>query len=453
MPRAEPDASVTTLNLPKPHPGQEIVLRDNHRFKFLAAGRRWRKTTCGVFQTCLACLGKHQTVLWGAPTYDQCSIAWTEFQRAARDTAQFRESRMDILFPGGGRVILRSLDDPENARGHTVQGVVLDEAAFLVERAWFDSVRPMISDTLGWALIMSTPFGRNWFWRESMAAADDPSAIAWQVPTLGVEVTNQGLIRKPHPMENPSFPYDEVQRLWQRLSEMSFRQEFLAQFIDDAGDVFRRVAEAATAEGHTSPRPGHDYVIGVDLAKHNDFTVFCILDVTAREVAAVDRFNQLDFRIQERRLMGWAHRFKPRRIVVEVNNIGEAVVEDLEAAGLPILPFKTSRISKVSLIEGLVLAFEKGELRITNDPGLIGELQAYQKERMPSDWMRYRAPEGMFDDRVIALALAWHGAQLGGVRIDVLGGDETPSEWHGPDMIGAGAGEFPLERPGMWHRF
>ena len=41
---------------------------------------------------------------------------------------------------------------------------------------------------------------------------------------------------------------------------------------------------------------------------------------------------------------------------------------------------------------------------------LLGELLAFQAERLPSGLMRYSAPEGMHDDCVISLALAWHGA-------------------------------------------
>jgi len=48
---------------------------------------------------------------------------------------------------------------------------------------------------------------------------------------------------------------------------------------------------------------------------------------------------------------------------------------------------------------------------------LVSELQAYTMERLPSGRFRYSAPAGMHDDTVIALALAWHGAQYSGLGI------------------------------------
>lgn len=74
--------------------------------------------------------------------------------------------------------------------------------------------------------------------------------------------------------------------------------------------------------------------------------------------------------------------------------------------------FQFTNATKAHIIEGLALAFEQGALAILNDQVLVGELQAYELERLPSGLMRYNAPEGMHDDTVIALALAWWGASL-----------------------------------------
>jgi len=40
---------------------------------------------------------------------------------------------------------------------------------------------------------------------------------------------------------------------------------------------------------------------------------------------------------------------------------------------------------------------------------MIGELQAYEQTQLPSGIWRYSAPDGMHDDMVMSLALAWHG--------------------------------------------
>jgi phage FluMu gp28-like protein len=69
-----------------------------------------------------------------------------------------------------------------------------------------------------------------------------------------------------------------------------------------------------------------------------------------------------------------------------------------------------SNAVKQDLIEGLALAFERGEVEILADAVLSNELQSYQMERLPSGALRFSAPEGGHDDCVVALALAWSAA-------------------------------------------
>ena len=107
-------------------------------------------------------------------------------------------------------------------------------------------------------------------------------------------------------------------------------------------------------------------------------------------------------------------RFNPVAIVAERNSMGEPLIEQLQRDGLPVQPFVTTNASKAVAIDGLALAFERGDISILNDPVLIGELQAYERDRLPSGMFRFSAPAGLHDDTVMALALAWYGATTTG---------------------------------------
>ncbi len=347
-------------------------------------------------------------VLWGAPTYDQVRIGWGEADYAAGRVANFLESKMWAEFPGGGRITFRSLDDPDNARGHTADLMVIDEAADVAERAWYEVCRPMLMDTGGDSWIGGTPKGRNWFWREHMEAADRPDSMAWQTPTLGVEITANGLVRRPHPLENPDIPFAEVQRMWATMPERSFRQEVLAEFVEDAGGVFRGVTACVAGE-IGAPYVG-EFVMGVDWAKSHDFTVLTVLDVQRMRVVDWDRFNQVDWALQRARLRAMHDRWQCRAIVAERNSMGEPNIEALQREGLPVQGFTTTNASKTEIIERLVLLIEQRGLSFPDIPQLVSELQAYEMERLPSGTTRYGAPEGMFDDCVMSLALAVWGA-------------------------------------------
>jgi phage FluMu gp28-like protein len=358
---------------------------------------------------CVEAAVKGGTYIWGAPTFDQVRISFKEAQRAAGTVADFNLSRMTVQFPTGGEIVFRSLDNPDNARGYTADGVVIDESGVVKGEAWYEVLRPMLIDTNGWAWLIGTPKGRNWFWTEFQKANDHNDYAAWQVPTLGVAMQDGQLVRKPHPLENPEVPFAEIEQLQRTLSERVFEQEILAQFVELSGGVFRRVLDAATATAQDARIDGHEYVIGVDLGKLNDFTVFTVIDTITNEVVYVDRFNQIDYLVQATRLQALNDRFSPYTIIVEQNNVGVPFIEMLYRLNLPVQPFTTTNATKTQAIDSLALAFERGEIRIPNDAVLIAELQAYEMERLPSGLMRYSAPAGMHDDTVMSLALAWQG--------------------------------------------
>jgi hypothetical protein len=157
------------------------------------------------------------------------------------------------------------------------------------------------------------------------------------------------------------------------------------------------------------PEVGHDYVIGCDWGRSNDYTVLIVLDATTRAVVAMDRSNRVDYAIQCDRLRALSDCWQPRQIIAEQNRIGQPVIEQLTRDGLRIQPFTTTNASKALVIEALALAFERGDIRILNDPVLVSELVAYQAERLPSGLTRYTAPGGGHDDTVMALAMAWSG--------------------------------------------
>lgn len=359
--------------------------------------------------------------IWGAPTYDQCRVAMDETMRAASGVFDFNASRMEAKAPSGGRIYYRSLDNPDNARGRTADGVVIDEAGDVAPEAWYEVLRPMLLDTKGDAWLIGTPKGLNWFYDEFENALKREDSMAWQAPTLGVKIDKDGrLVRVPHPLENPNIDFEEIAQIYESTPLESFQQEILAEFIADSGAVFRRVKEAATATAQEKAKEHHVYCIGVDLAKSKDFTVISVIDCTTREFVHLDRFNQVDYLFQVDRIRATCERFKPEIVIVE-ENANEALIELLRTLTywngqkndyMPIQAFRTVNESKAEIVQALALAFERQEIRILNDRQLIRELLAFQREKLEiSGQTRYAAPEGQHDDCVMSLCLAWYRAR------------------------------------------
>ena len=306
-----------------------IVQQQAQRFNLLSAGRRWRKTTLAM---CIAIESamRGQSLLWGAPTFDQVRIGWNETRRACGGYAKFIQQRMTVEFPQGGRIIFRSLDDPDNARGHTGDGIIIDEAGDVKARAWYEVLRPMLIDTTGWAWLIGTPRGRNWFWREWLNAQDRDDSIAWQVPTLGVEIVDGVLRRKPHPLENPYIEFVEIEGIFQMTPEDIFRQEIMAEFLEGEGQVFRNIAACLHAP-HSTPEEhaGHRIVAGIDLAKQKDFTAISVICADCRQELALDRYNRIDYLFQVQRIKAFLEKWHVQEVLVDESGVGSPIVEQL----------------------------------------------------------------------------------------------------------------------------
>lgn len=345
---------------------------------------------------CLDVAARGGRAWWVAPSYKMSEVGWRPLRRLASRVpgAQIRKVDKQVILPSHGEVSVRSADNPDSLRGEGLDFVVLDECAFMQEAAWSEALRPALADRQGKALFISTPKGRNWFWRLwVMGQSGEEDWQSWQFTSYD------------NPFINPA-EIDAARRL---QPDRVFRQEFMAEFIDDAGGVFRGVVAAATAHEQDGKQPGHDYAIGVDWGKHNDFTVLSVIDLTTSELCHVDRFNQIDYAVQTGRLKALASRFEPVTIIAESNAMGEPIIEQLQRDGLPVQAFKTTNATKTAIVDALAMAFEQSAIKIIPDPVMIGELQAYEMERLPSGMLRYSAPEGLHDDCVMALALAWSG--------------------------------------------
>lgn len=382
-----------TVTLPELHPDQRRVWQHPARFQIISAGRRWGKSRLASLR-CVTTALRGGRAWWVFPSYPMAAVGWRMLKRLAVQLPGVKVREVDRLIEcaGGGSVQVRSADNPDSLRGESLDYLVMDECAYMVEAAWTEALRPTLSDRQGRALFISTPRGRNWFWRTWMAA-DGATWQAWQFPTTS----------------NPFIAATEVEAARRQLPERIFQQEYLAQFIEDGAGVFRRVTEAATATPEDAAAEGCEYVIGVDWGKSADFTALAVLNTTRRALVHLDRFNQIDYALQTMRLRALCERFKPLMVVAERNSMGEPLIEQLMREGLPVQPFQTTNASKAQAIDALSLAFERGDLTIIPDAVMVAELQAYEMERLPSGMLRYSAPEGMHDDTVMALALAWQG--------------------------------------------
>lgn len=384
------------LALPRLRSDQWGIVSHPAKYKFIAMGRRWGKTVmAGACAVSWAAAGA--SIAWVAPTYRNTRPLWRFAEKTVAPLGKsiiVRKADSEIIFPNDGRIGLFSADNPVGILGEKFHAVIIDEAARIGEDVWAETIQPTLADYDGIALCISTPKGKNWFWREwARGQRGEPGYGAFRAPSS----------------DNPMPTIKEAALAAKtRVSDRTYRQEWLAEFLDDGGGVFRNVTECATALREERARDGHVYIIGIDWGRMTDLTVVIVINATTRSIAAIDTYGRTEFSRQIDRIMSIWNRFHRPMCYVEQNSIGQPMLEQMGRKGIPVRGFYTTSQSKAVIIDELALAFEQRTIAIPNDPVLIEQLQSYEQTTSPSGAPRFGAPSGAHDDYVMALAIGWH---------------------------------------------
>jgi phage FluMu gp28-like protein len=145
--------------------------------------------------------------------------------------------------------------------------------------------------------------------------------------------------------------------------------------------------------------------VGVDLARHEAFTVFIALDDEGNLVG-FERFRRLDFPFQKQRLLAFLEYFPMRQVIMDARGLGTSVFEDLKRENILIEGVKLTNPLKNELVHNLVIKLDDLKIRGPYIDQLVEELEAFTYHVTSSGNIVYEAPENFYDDCVSALMFA-----------------------------------------------
>lgn len=395
-----------TIRLPEPHSKQRQFVRSHAKRIVVVAGRRVGKTT-GVAIKAVESMLAGRRILEAAPVSDQTNSFWDACKKAlaepiAAGVVRKNETERILDIPGGGRIKCKTAFNADTLRGDYADLLILDEYSLMNPDTWNEVGAPMLLDNDGDAVFIFTPKRKNHAYHMFLRAqADDTGRwAAFQFSSL----------------DNPYLSKEALDEITSDMTEESYRQEILAEFLEGEGVVFRNI-EACMHAPLTTPNAhrGHRLVAGVDWGKQSDYTAIAIGCATCHCEVARDRFNQIDYAVQRDRLRALYETWQPSEILAEANAMGDPIIEVLQRERLPVLPFQTTQTTKPPLIENLALVFERAEWQFQPDTIWTAELEAYERKvSATTGRSSYSAPEGLHDDTVVARALmVWQAMQVG----------------------------------------
>jgi phage FluMu gp28-like protein len=375
------------IDLPRPHTGQRKVLGSKARFRVLMCGRRWGKSLISKQYTITEALdGKINAYI--TPNYSLAKVFFDEIAKIIpNEVATINKSDLVFKFVTGGEIRFFTGERLDNLRGLKFHNVIIDEACYIpnLEDAWNNAIRPTLTDYQGRALFISTPRGKDFFYRLYLRSGEKDFE-SFKYTTY----------------DNPFINDIEIDDAKASLPKAVFEQEYMANPMENAANPFGMDFIRSNIQTLSSNQP---ICYGIDLAKSFDYSVIIGLDING-SVCYYDRF-QNDWTNTKSKIKQLANVPK----VIDATGVGDPIVEELQRDDYTIEGFKFTSQSKQQLIEGLVLAIQQGLIKYP-EGSIVDELSLFEYVYTKTG-VKYSAPNGMHDDAVCSLALAWRSFTQG----------------------------------------
>jgi len=140
---------------------QTDIANDQRRFRVAICGRRFGKTHLAVRELAYHARLPNQEVIYVAPTYKMAkNIVWKKLKNRLQDlnwVKKHNETELKLELKNGSTIALKGADNYDSLRGTGNHFIVLDEFADIDPEAWYETLRPTLSDTGGRALFIGTP--------------------------------------------------------------------------------------------------------------------------------------------------------------------------------------------------------------------------------------------------------------------------------------------------------
>jgi hypothetical protein len=298
------------------------------------------------------------------------------------------DSELIVYLRNGSLYQIKGADNPDSLRGAGPKGVVLDEFDTMKIEAW-RIIEPILRANDGWAWFVGTPKGKkHLFEMYQRGQTNNKEWKSWRL-----KASESGIISP-----------DQLEESRKTSLQSTWNQEYECEFLEGEGSVFRGVREVMTSDPQ-KPMSGHYYVMGVDLAKVQDFTAITVYDRSTNEQVYQKRIQKIEWPFQKKWIKEVCNHYNRALISIDATGIGDPIADDLLRDNMPVEPYKITSESKKELIEKLSIWIEQKKIKMLNLEETSFEFDNFSYEVGPTGKIRYQAREGFHDDIVIAHAL------------------------------------------------
>jgi len=206
---------------------QKKVTNSQARFRVLITGRRFGKTYLAINEIAKFSSQPNKKVWYVAPSYRQAkTICWAELKEKMikhKWVKNINHSDLTITLRNNSTITLRGSENFDALRGVGLDMVIFDEFSDINKEAWYEVLRPTLSDTKGCAFFCGSPRGfGNW---------------SYELFKMG-ETNNDWESFKYTTLEGEQVSEDEIEQAKQDLDLRTFQQEYEATFVNYSGMIY-----------------------------------------------------------------------------------------------------------------------------------------------------------------------------------------------------------------------
>ena len=212
---------------------QTTVINSGARFRVLVTGRRFGKTYLAINEIAKFASQPNKKVWYVAPTYRQAkTICWSELKDKLirhKWVKGINHSDLTITLRNKSTITLRGSENFDALRGVGLDMVIFDEFSDINKEAWYEVLRPTLSDTNGHALFCGSPRGfGNWSYELFKMGETNKEWESFKYTTL----------------EGGQVPDEEIEQAKQDLDIRTFQQEYEATFVNYSGMIYYNFSRA-----------------------------------------------------------------------------------------------------------------------------------------------------------------------------------------------------------------
>ena len=303
------------------------------RFAIIVAHRRFGKTVAAIndlIRSCFEIDRPNVRVAYIAPYLSQAkAVAWDYALEFTRDIPEIKvnHSELRIDFLNGARFRLFGADNYNALRGLYFDAVVADEMADFPASAWSNVIRPALADRRGSATFISTPKGKNEFWKLWDEAQDDPNWFTAMLKASDTSILDQ----------------EELDEARRTMGDDRYEQEFECSFeAAIQGAYYAKEMKEATEDGRITRVP-YDRAASVITAWDlgiGDSTAIWFAQFVGQEIRIIDYYENSGVGLDHyaKVLLDKEYQYEqhilPHDVKVKELGTGKSRLETLDALGI-----------------------------------------------------------------------------------------------------------------------